>query len=710
MRKWKPTAITFIMVVASSLGIFTIFGTEVATGTVVSGNISADTTWNTIGSPYVVIGNVIVNPGVTLTIDPGVRVEFENRQLPPYLNIYVEGTLNATGNTSGMIQFTKQDPGQPGWWGAIQINSTGHAHISYCNMSYGDTAVSVGSSLKVNVTDNVFTDSWGMVQPLGPTTPGHRFANNTLIRSLLILNSSNNTVVDNMLEWGMAIYGNGNLVLRNVMPGNGGIYMQSSDNNIIQGNIITDSPGRGFEVRNSNNNVFSGNIFRNIGTYGIDMISGYGNIISRNVFSGAQRCLEYYGSSGVIENNTISRCSVHGIQVWDDDNLIIGNTISDSKVGLRLVQARYHRIFLNEIQNSTQYGIWLVLSQNISIFHNNLIGNTIQAWDDNATGRFWDAGYPHGGNYWSDYAGADINSGPNQDILGSDGIGDDPYLINVTSRDRYPLTEKATLSLPPRNVWAELTGTDLENVTIKWDLSWNDGQRANDTVGYDIYRSSVYEYNRSGYQLIGSVPNGTSSYVDTNSGHGNLANFFYFVCSTNGTGDACSVDQGGKFVKPLDKGWNLLSIPLIQSDSSVSRVLQTVKFDSVRFFDSFDKYGLWKEYSTLKPYQSEVFLNLSQGFWVSVHEPSNLTVAGRVPLTTDIVLRSGWNLIGFPALSNLTVGTYLSSIPWARAEGFDALSPPYLLKELDTWHVLRPGDAIWLDVSSDEKLTAHNRG
>jgi hypothetical protein len=51
----------------------------------------------------------------------------------------------------------------------------------------------------------------------------------------------------------------------------------------------------------------------------------------------------------------------------------------------------------------------------------------------------WDNGYPSGGNYWSDYTGTDLYSGPYQNETGSDGIGDTSYDIDVNNRDNYPL-------------------------------------------------------------------------------------------------------------------------------------------------------------------------------------------------------------------------------------------------------------------------------
>jgi hypothetical protein len=51
----------------------------------------------------------------------------------------------------------------------------------------------------------------------------------------------------------------------------------------------------------------------------------------------------------------------------------------------------------------------------------------------------WDNSYPSGGNYWSDYTGFDLYSGPYQNETGSDGIGDTPYVIDADNQDNYPL-------------------------------------------------------------------------------------------------------------------------------------------------------------------------------------------------------------------------------------------------------------------------------
>ena len=78
------------------------------------------------------------------------------------------------------------------------------------------------------------------------------------------------------------------------------------------------------------------------------------------------------------------------------------------------------------------------------VFWNDFIDNTIQAQDN--TGNTWDMGYMNGGNYWSDYAGVDVFHGPLQNIPGSDGYGDTPYVF-ATAQDNYPIMEEFTTML-----------------------------------------------------------------------------------------------------------------------------------------------------------------------------------------------------------------------------------------------------------------------
>ena len=114
-----------------------------------------------------------------------------------------------------------------------------------------------------------------------------------------------------------------------------------------------------------------------------------------------------------------------------------------------MIMSADNQILYNNIISNDEIGIYLDMcmggGENNRIYYNNFINNgdeNGQAYEMGGPLNHWNDGYPSGGNYWSDYSGLDNFSGPNQDIPGSDGIGDTPYDIPVgQNKDRYPLME-----------------------------------------------------------------------------------------------------------------------------------------------------------------------------------------------------------------------------------------------------------------------------
>ncbi|MCI0747844.1 MAG: lamin tail domain-containing protein, partial [Verrucomicrobia subdivision 3 bacterium] len=107
----------------------------------VSGNISADTVWAAGQGPYQVTGNVTVNAGATLTIQPGTTI-----YLAAGVGITVAngGRLLAEGTDTARILFTRA-PGAAGNWDGITINggpSSPETRIAYAHFDFnGDTAI-----------------------------------------------------------------------------------------------------------------------------------------------------------------------------------------------------------------------------------------------------------------------------------------------------------------------------------------------------------------------------------------------------------------------------------------------------------------------------------------------------------------------------------------------------------------------------------------
>ncbi len=79
--------------------------------TEVSGVLSGDElTWTKEKSPYLVVGSVMVEEGTTLTIEPGVDVQFAGNY-----GITVEGTIKAIGTEAEKISFYGIDEGENNW-------------------------------------------------------------------------------------------------------------------------------------------------------------------------------------------------------------------------------------------------------------------------------------------------------------------------------------------------------------------------------------------------------------------------------------------------------------------------------------------------------------------------------------------------------------------------------------------------------------------
>ena len=168
MRKLTCTLLILVLMVSS--GLFLVGNVNASTQ--VGGTIASDTTWTLADSPYRLSGSVMINGGVTLSIEPGVVVDLYT------YSIMVSGTLNAQGTSDNNIIFQTSYPPSspvinflsgPGWdeskgTGCIIKNaifSSVAVYINNCSAkisntyftntnSYPAISVFVGSPLIVN--------------------------------------------------------------------------------------------------------------------------------------------------------------------------------------------------------------------------------------------------------------------------------------------------------------------------------------------------------------------------------------------------------------------------------------------------------------------------------------------------------------------------------------------------------------------------------
>lgn len=131
----------------------------------VSGGIYTNTTWTKVNSPYIVTGDIVVFPGKTLTIQPGVKVKFDG-----WYNIEIRGTLVAIGTITDSILFISNISLSKSAWDKININSAqnGTGTFEYCVVKHSSAGIgfqccggSNSSFIKNSLFDNNDAASFG---------------------------------------------------------------------------------------------------------------------------------------------------------------------------------------------------------------------------------------------------------------------------------------------------------------------------------------------------------------------------------------------------------------------------------------------------------------------------------------------------------------------------------------------------------------------
>ncbi len=266
----------------------------------------------------------------------------------------------------------------------------------------------------------------------------------------------------------------------------GGIHLYISDDNTLDGNTILSNRGREIELVYSDGNSLTNNVVigyddlwpltttaiynwrsnnsyvahneisnNDVGAYFLMSRSATvtGNILTSDaiILSGSE--LNYWNTHSIDTSNTVNGKPVIYWKNRTSGNVPLGagevilanctnvivedQNVSNGEVGLAIGFSSWNTIKENTFSNNW-LGVYIEFSESNTIFHNNFMFNTYQAISYGSNN--WDNGYPDGGNYWSNYNGSDDNSGPNQNLPGSDGIGDTHFAIpELFNADRYPL-------------------------------------------------------------------------------------------------------------------------------------------------------------------------------------------------------------------------------------------------------------------------------
>jgi len=201
--------------------------------------------WTPENNPYLVVGEIRVPPESTLTIEPGVLVNFQG-----YYKFIVDAgaTLTGIGTESDSIVFTTDDP-STGWHGIRFLQSNSSSQISYCRIEYGKAT----GELPDNCGGGIFCYGSGI----------------TISHNRIAMNSAEGDGGGVFSQWCSSLTISDNLIIENSAETGhgGGIFCERCDDLAVINNTISDNyahRGGGMNcVRDSNvvvsDNIVSGN-------------------------------------------------------------------------------------------------------------------------------------------------------------------------------------------------------------------------------------------------------------------------------------------------------------------------------------------------------------------------------------------------------------------------------------------------------------------
>ncbi len=172
--------------------------------------------------------------------------------------------------------------------------------------------------------------------------------------------------------------------------------------------------------------------------------------------------------------------------------------------------------------------------------------------------------------------------------------------------------------------------------------------------------------------------------------------------------DHVHIEVGG-FELKLGKGWHLISIPQIQDNTSLITVLASLSgyYDAVICYNGSDEIDPWKYHHTSKPcYMNDLHdIDHKMGFWIHITKEGGTSFKfnGTKPTESqNITLNPGWNLVGFPSLTNKTRAIALNNIVFGTDINciWTYNSTAKKWQEIDNSDYFELGRGYWIHCSS----------
>ena len=281
--------------------------------------------------------------------------------------------------------------------------------------------------------------------------------------------NQSDTLIEGLETSHLALCFCSNFTVRNVnVSGGDGIFLRGSTNNtVIDSLSVNNTFGVMLDFSDSND-IANNNLSNNF--VGIDMMESRWNNVSNNT-------LNSNNASGTNLNEFRSLLNGTGIIMNNsDDNQISNNNASDN-YGCGIVlrgDSQKNTVVGNNASSNDDTGIKLTHLTSDNSIYNNYFDNTNNSYDDG--NNIWNItktagtniiGGPYlGGNYWSDYAGEDLNG---------DGLGDTLLPYNSSGKiqnggDWLPLVKPSIFDTGP-GTYPSIMGTHEGKIIPSCDIN-----------------------------------------------------------------------------------------------------------------------------------------------------------------------------------------------------------------------------------------------
>lgn len=274
-------------------------------------------------------------------------------------------------------------------------------------------------------------------------------------------------------------------------------------------------------------------------------------------------------------------------------------------------------------------------------------------------------------------------------------ISDNSIGIKLSSSNFNTIIENTIFSNTNYGIYIESTSNDN---TIIFNDFVNNANQAYDSGTNNIWTSTYPLGGNYWSDYVGSESfKGPNQDVPGNDGIGDVP--YSGIDGDAGSFDQYPINEPYQPIQnyiDLKQGWNLISIPLIQAEVNMTRVLGTVDtwYDAVRWYDNSDPNDPWKHYKEGKVFGNDLSeLDETKSFWIHITKPGEtiyLYDGVAPPIPQQIQLTKGWNLVGYPSLTshdrpiglnNLAYGDDIDLIQW-----YDA--------SLKSWRTIEEGDSF----------------